>query len=286
MAEAKNLECKNCGAMLNFDPSKVSMNCVFCGSTFFVEIPETEEDKQMRQNAEIITFKVTKDEAKIKFSDWIKKGLFKPSNLATTFREKEFEGAYIPFHKVRADATTQWRGRDKIVIREATDNTPAEYEYHDRSGTHSESYKDFITATKGLQQSEVDSVMPFDDNDTKPYDQQLLMGFKFEKPAIKSDNAENSAKDRIKNWERDACSKGVDEILNTDTMISNIESKLIMLPIWILVYLYEGKPFRVFINGQNGKISGQKPVSKIKVIIALLITAAVCAAIYFAAKGR
>ena len=286
MADAKNLECKSCGAMLNFDASSVSMNCAFCGSTYFVEIPETEEMKQMRQNAEIILFKVNKDEAKGKFAEWIKKGLFKPSNLATTFREKEFEGVYIPFHKVRADASTQWRGRDKIVIREATDNSPAEYEYHDRSGNHSDSYKDFITATKGLQQPEVDSILPFDDNDTKPYDQQLLQGFKFEGPAIKKDNAEESAKDRIRNWERDACKKGVDELLNTDTMISNVESKLIMLPIWILVYLYEGKPFRVFINGQNGKISGQKPVSKIKVIIALLIVAAVIAGIYFVSKGK
>ncbi len=289
MSEAKNLGCKNCGANLNFDPAQVSMNCAFCGSTFFMEIPETEEDKKLRQDAEIITFKVTKEDAKQKFSEWIKKGLLKPSNLTSTFKEKEFEGVYVPFFKVRADANTSWRGRDKIVIREAANNEPAEYEYIDRNGSHSDTYKDFITATKGLPQSEVDSIIDekkIDDNDTKPFNQQLMMGFKIENPAVKEENAVDMAKERIKDKERDACRSGVNELLDTDTMISNIQTKLMMLPIWILVYMYENKPFRVLINGQTGITSGQKPVSKFKVIIAIVIAAAIIAGIYFVTKKK
>jgi len=282
MEDLKKQECKNCGATLNFDPSQVSMKCAFCGSEFFVEIPETEEDKKRRENASIITFKITSEEADTKFSEWIKKGLFKPSNLASTFKKEKFEGVYIPFQKVTADATSNWEGQDKILINEAADGEPADYDYEDRSGTHSDSYKDFIAATKGLEQAEVDAILPFDDNDTKPYNRQLMTGYKFEEPVLTEENAIAKAKERIKGWERDKCASESDELLNCNTTVSNISSKLMMLPLWILVYSYNNKPFRVLINGQTGKLSGNKPVSKIKVAITLFIIAAIIGGIVFA----
>jgi hypothetical protein len=281
MEETKNVQCENCGASTSFDPSKVSMVCAFCGSEYLVEVPETEEEKQMKKDAEVILFSVERNQAKEKFNGWIKKGLFKPSDITRSFREKEFDGAYIPFFKITADARSTWNGRDKVVIREATDTEPAEYDYKDRRGEHSKNYKDYVAATKGLKQPEVDNILPFDDNDSKPYDRQLLMGFKTENPVIKQDNAENTGKERVKNFERNECSRDVDELLNIDTVISNLKSKLIMLPIWILVYTYNNEPYRVLINGQSGKISGQKPVSKVKVAIALFLVAAVIAALYF-----
>ncbi|MCP4137026.1 MAG: hypothetical protein GY754_39020 [bacterium] len=284
MEDVKNVECKGCGASMNFEPAKVAMSCAFCGSEMFIDIPETEEQKTMRQDAEIILFQVEKDAAKEKFSEWIKKGLFKPSNLVSSFKEKEFEGAYIPFFKVTANAATTWNGRDKIVIREASEDEPAEYEYRERSGSHSDNYKDFIAATKGLEQSEVDDILPFDDNETKPYEQMLTAGYKFENPAMKQDIAEDKCRERIKEWERDACNDDVDELLDANTNISDLQSKLIMLPIWVLVYIYEEKPFRVLINGQSGTVSGQKPTSKLKIAIAIFLAAAIIAGIYFAVQ--
>ncbi len=59
-----------------------------------------------------------------------------------------------------------------------------------------------------------------------------------------------------------------------------------MLPVWILVYLYNNKAFRVIINGQTGKIRGSKPVSKLKVILTILGVLAVGAAIFLLATGK
>jgi hypothetical protein len=281
MADLKKQECKACGATLNFDPKSVSQNCSFCGSQYFVELPETEEDKQMKNDAEIILFKVEKDAAKETFANWIKKGLFKPSDLTSAFKEKDFDGVYVPAFKVSADASTEWSGNDKILINEASDGEPAEYEHEYREGNHSDSYKDFIAATKGLEQNEFDNIQPYDDNDTKGYTQELMMGFKVEMPAITEGNAINTSKDRMKEWEKDACRSKCDELKDSSTTISNVVSKLMMLPIWILVYTYNDKPYRVLINGQSGKISGEKPTSKIKVIIALVLVGLIGVGIYF-----
>ncbi|TFG61371.1 MAG: hypothetical protein E4H36_10555 [Spirochaetales bacterium] len=279
MEDVKSLECKNCGARLQFNSSQVSMTCAFCSSEYFMEIPESEDEKKERQDAEIILFKFDKEQGKKIFSDWIKKGLFKPNDLTNTFKHKEFDGVYIPFYKVNADAVSNWNGRDKFEVKSAEGDKPAVYEYKPRSGTHGESYKDFITATHGLDQNEVDRIQPFDDNDTKPYDQELLMGYKFENPGIKKDNAEEKSRERIRGWEKQACSSLCDEMNSVSTTISNLRSRLMMLPLWILVYLYKNKPFRVLINGQTGKIAGKKPVSGIKVLIFILIILAVIAAV-------
>ena len=44
-----------------------------------------------------------------------------------------------------------------------------------------------------------------------------------------------------------------------------IESfKLILLPVWLTYYFYQGKKYNVFINGQTGRIKGAMPRSKAK----------------------
>ena len=49
--------------------------------------------------------------------------------------------------------------------------------------------------------------------------------------------------------------------------------KYVLLPIWTGGYRYQGKEYRILINGQTGKVSGEKPRD-------LLKTAAIIAAIF------
>lgn len=270
-------ECKNCGAQLTVDPQAITLRCAFCDSEFVIEIPETPEQKKQREDAAIILFKTEQRDAQEIFSKWIKKGLFKPRDLLLKFHQTESNRVYIPCFQVKAEAETDWQGQDKIQIREASDGAPAEYAYRDRSGSHRDNYTDYITASRGLSQEEADWILPFDDNEAVPYNADLMRGTQAEKPYKTRENAEQDARTRITEKERDACSRKVTRLLHSDTRISGLKSRLFMLPVWILVYLYAGKAFRVIINGQTGKIRGKKPVSRIKVLIALLIVAAVIA---------
>ena len=43
--------------------------------------------------------------------------------------------------------------------------------------------------------------------------------------------------------------------------------KYVFLPLWIGIYHYQGKPYQVFVNGQTGKVSGEKPRDMIKTIL-------------------
>jgi hypothetical protein len=52
---------------------------------------------------------------------------------------------------------------------------------------------------------------------------------------------------------------------------SGMTYKLMLLPLWIGTFHYKGETFRILVNGQTGKISGEKPVDRIKVWMALAI---------------
>jgi hypothetical protein len=54
---------------------------------------------------------------------------------------------------------------------------------------------------------------------------------------------------------------------------SDMTFKYVLLPLWIGTYHYQGKPYRVFVNGQTGKVSGEKPRDMLKTI--LIITSAI-----------
>ena len=59
-------------------------------------------------------------------------------------------------------------------------------------------------------------------------------------------------------------------ITRKDTHHDTLTFKHLLLPIWLLTVIYEGKPFQVFINGVTGEVQGQRPWSKVKIAAAVV----------------
>src|SRR6185369_10137891 len=59
--------------------------------------------------------------------------------------------------------------------------------------------------------------------------------------------------------------------LKLQTEFSHVSSDLCLLPIYILSYRYRDKVYRYLLNGQTGKMTGDKPLSPIR--IALFVAA-------------
>ena len=49
--------------------------------------------------------------------------------------------------------------------------------------------------------------------------------------------------------------------------------KHILLPVWMLGYRYQGKVYQVMINGDTGKVLGERPFSTWKVALAVTLAA-------------
>jgi hypothetical protein len=62
-----------------------------------------------------------------------------------------------------------------------------------------------------------------------------------------------------------------------------------LLPVWIVCYLYAGHTFQVMVNGRTGEVIGQRPYSKSKIAAAVLAALVVLAVIIVAiarSRGR
>ena len=59
------------------------------------------------------------------------------------------------------------------------------------------------------------------------------------------------------------------------------------LPIFLLVVMFQAKPYQVFVNGVTGEVHGQRPYSWIKItlaVIAALIVVGIGLGIYYSSK--
>jgi hypothetical protein len=57
--------------------------------------------------------------------------------------------------------------------------------------------------------------------------------------------------------------------LRLQTNYSKESSDLILLPIFLLSYRYQNKVYRFLVNGQTGKVAGDKPISHGRIAAAI-----------------
>ena len=76
-------------------------------------------------------------------------------------------------------------------------------------------------------------------------------------------------------------------VSNINTTISDVTFKHILLPVWLAAYKYRGKTYRFVVNGQTGKVQGERPYSAWKIAFATIIGLIVAAGVgYIAAQSK
>ncbi len=292
MAELKSMECKNCGAQVFFDIQQQVMKCDFCGSTYLVEMDPGEG--LPGEGESILLFSIDERKARDIFNAWTKKGLFKPGELHKALWREKVEGTYIPAYNFRFTAKTYWAGDRKqtrtrtITGRDGKQRTTSETEWIPRSGSWEHPYDMFIPASAGLTFEEVEAIAPFKLESARPFSSEYIAGYKGERPTIDEDTAWSKAQEECRQDERSRVSSEVDRINTLDVNFTDRLVKMVYLPVWIFGYRYKDKYFKALINGLTGRIWGKKPVSLIKVLLAVgivVLVIAVIVALIVATRG-
>ncbi|MCZ7552158.1 MAG: hypothetical protein M5U05_06155 [Anaerolineales bacterium] len=60
---------------------------------------------------------------------------------------------------------------------------------------------------------------------------------------------------------------------------SGMTFKHLLLPLWIGEYRFQGKNFQVLVNGQTGKVTGEKPSDSVKIVFMALLVLVILAVI-------
>lgn len=292
----KEFHCNNCGANTMVDQQTVAFECPFCGSK---NVNEEAHAHKVIQPAGVLPFKVEKKTANQKFKEWIGKGWWYPSSLGKMARLDKMVGVYVPFWTYDADTDSSWTAEagyhyyETVRYTDSNGNSQTRQEQRTRwvpaSGYYQHWFDDVtVIASGGVKQNRVERVYPYDLKQVVNYNTQYLLGWRSEVYQKDVKEGFDVATGIMDDYIRAAIVKQIPgdtyRNLSVHTRKHNITYKHLLLPLYVAAYQYKGKTFQVVVNGQNGKISGEKPLSWIKITLAVLAVAAIAATLYFVFK--
>lgn len=278
-----NYKCSKCGKETHLQQDIAFFECENCGNN--VINPEAYATKTIVPSA-IIPFSISKQKAMETFVDWIGKGFWNDSSLKELSIADSLVGHYIPFWTFDAHTCNDWSGQSGTYYytssqyRDANGNTQTKsvrntkWEY--KSGQFQELFDDvLICGNKDITQDDINKIYPFHLEDLKPLNEKYLLGWNakaFDKDMSESYNLSKVYMNiRINQIATKHLTNDTYSDLEVATDFSEETYKHVVLPIWFCEYLFKDKKYHFIINGQTGKIDGDKPLSTPKIVTAVVL---------------
>ena len=279
----KAYQCANCGAEVVAGDTSTAVFCYYCHSPVVI----TDRLKGDFKPDRIIPFKVDKKVAVQKFLQWAGKKKFTPKGFTSEMQQEKITGVYLPYWQADIDAkvdyhavgvnVTRWSSGDRDYVK--TDKYKI-----DRTGDISVNNLQKLAFSK-IDESLLNSITPYDEAEMKQFSAGYLAGFFAEqytedkeaiKPALMTQAKQTTAA-LIK--ESTSCTHFESE--KDSTAYSVREQRYVLLPSWILTYVYHGKPYVFAVNGQTGTTCGELPLDKAKAALTSGLLGVVFGALMF-----
>lgn len=282
--ERRSVKCQSCQAITVFPPDRAAQRCDFCGSAAI--IPIDEQTRPVRPES-LLEFRLAEPAVRDAIRAWYGGRWFAPNNLGTKALTDTVHGIYIPYWTFDAQVSADWTAMsgDYYYVTESYTDSQGKRQtrqvrkirWYPSSG-HLEHFFDdeLVPATRGVQIDLLRKVEPFPTtSDLKPYNPGFLSGWNVEQYQIDLVAAAQHAREVMDGKVRALCAQQVPGDTHRDLEVSPDYSqqtfKHILVPVWLLAYVYHGKTFQVVVNGYTGTIAGRYPKSWIK--ITLLVVA-------------
>jgi DNA-directed RNA polymerase subunit RPC12/RpoP len=290
----RHIRCENCGSEISTDTDQRSYTCLFCDSTYVVEFSPSETGRQPPEF--VIGFAVTPEQAHERFRKWLTSNAwFRPGDLKAARVEDKLRGLYLPFWAFAMLAESRWdTSIGEYWYRTETYTTTVngktvtrtrqvrETEWWPLAGKHHRYYSGFlVSGSRGLPQSEAERIKPYYLQELKRYAPAYLAGWSAEEYSVEREQALEVCQQEFYRQEKNNVAAFLPgdshRGLAVETQFSQVSSDLILLPIYILSYLYRDKVYRFLLNGQTGLAAGDKPVSGKRIAAAVLVALGVIA---------
>ncbi len=285
--EAKHMRaysCPSCGAQLICDENTAATSCPYCGNPTVVP---AQFDGALRPDY-VIPFKLNKDQAVKKLSQYYGGKPLLPSAFSSNNHIEEIKGVYVPFwlYDGAADVHLRCHGtRVHSVTRGDDIITTTEHYQIEREGTV-EFNKVPADASSKMPDILMDSIEPFNYSEMVPFQMSYLPGYLADKYDVSSEEDASRADVRMKNSAISEISRtvgGYSGLVTESQQVNIIPNRVhyAFLPVWMLSTRWNGKNYIFAMNGQTGKMVGDLPIDKGKVILYfLLITLGLMAVLF------
>ena len=275
------LRCPNCGAQTEFPEGTRATTCPFCATPL---VTGASANRHIRPAA-LIPFQLDEDRARAAMTEWLGSLWFAPNGLRDYARKgRKMDGIYVPYWTFDADTATSYRGQrgdDYYVTRTRTVNGKTQT-YQERrtrwrsvSGRVSRFFNDvLVMASHSLPRAHTDALEPWDLAALTPYRPDFLSGFAAEAYGVSLEEGLTEARAKMdlvidQDIRRDI---GGDHqrITSKQTALTDVTFKHVLLPVWMAAYKFQDESFRFVVNGQTGKVQGERPWSKWKIALAVI----------------
>lgn len=269
------VKCNNCGANTTLKPNIISDSCVFCASPLVIKDGTTSTIIKPKY---ILPFKIERNNANEAFDKWLKSLWFAPNDIVkrSAISEK-INGVYMPYWTYDSETYCTYKGErgDDYQTRDSKGNTTTKTRWTDVSGSVSNIFDDIcVLASHSLPQENTRRLEPWDSHNLQAFNEAYLSGFQTECYQIDVKDglpiAKQIMEEEIRATIREDIGGDRQRIHEMNPVYRNITFKHALFPIWISAYKYNDTAYRFIVNGRNGKVDGQRPISKIKVALFLI----------------
>ncbi|HEX5731373.1 MAG TPA: TFIIB-type zinc finger domain-containing protein [Blastocatellia bacterium] len=285
-ANALEVRCDGCGAVVAFTPPEVAGECAFCGRKIVAQ-PRSADPLVAPEG--VLPFVVSQRQASDVIKKWISSRWFAPNKLKRLAYQDAVGGVYLPFWTYDAHTTSHYSGErgEYYYEQETYTDTDAQgnrvtktrsvrrTRWYPASGTVERWHDDvLVAATKSVLLNRLRSLEPWDLDQLQPYQEAYLSGFKAQRYEVDLSQGFESAKQMmagvIENDVRDDIGGDEQRIDNISTSYSAVTFKHLLLPVYLGAYRFNEKIYQVMVNARTGEVQGDRPYSIWKIALLIL----------------
>lgn len=256
--------CPSCAAELATDQNTAATECVYCHNPVVLKGRLSGEYRP----AQIIPFKLTREDAERIFHEFCKKHWFLPRTFTAESQLLHMQGVYVPFWVAACDV----HGKMQAVCKKVRTWTSGGYQY-----TETREFDVFRDASvhfdgipadgaSKIEDALMEAVEPFDYRDAKDFEMTYLSGFLSDKYDVNKAQVFPRIKNRAVNGSDHILRSSMTgyssvRVVQSDMNLLNTQWKYMLLPVWFMTYEYRGQRYSFAINGQTGKQAGTPPLA-------------------------
>lgn len=266
-------KCQNCGAQIVTDLNTSATFCVYCKNTAIIK----ERLTGKFEPKEIIPFNKTIEDAKEAFKKVGRKHPLIPSSFNSPQNISEIRGIYIPFWlfsgttsggiTAECNKIRTWRSGNYRYTKTDTYHITKEGELTFNKVPNDGAIK--------FDDAIMNTIEPFDYQKLVPFNPSYLSGFLSEKYDVDSNTAQKDALFRMRNTAINTLSNNIRgyssvNVISDNIAFPNLNIEYVLLPVYLLNIKYNNKIYTFAMNGESGKLIGNMPVDKKKVLLLFL----------------
>ncbi len=264
--------CPSCGAQIVTDATTAATFCYYCHNP--VVLSGRLEGSYHPDF--VIPFQMDRKKAQEVFSQWIAKKRFVPREFYSPKQIETMTGVYFPYWLFSCKVEAALQGQGTSVRTWSAGNLRyTETKIYDiaRQGTVDVNNV-ARNALKKANRRLVDGVQPFEIGEMQNFSMGYLSGFMaenrdMERAAFEMEVSQEVRDFAVSGLKSQGNSYNRVQITNQRADISEGSWQYALLPVWTLTYKdrKNGKIYYFAMNGQSGKVCGELPVDKVKLLV-------------------